>query len=187
MIIADVKQPFDRQPKITTVGPVLYDGFELERILCSLIPEVESEANHVHVIITDKLICTFDEDDWRYHARTVVCGTPSLVSTSGIVEGPARPKEYYFLSGPWADPESLKKQFVGRIIDHGEERLDRAVLLYISQAIFFFVTDGMPFCDDKSCRLYNAHWQEDLISNLSNSAFCRHHDLILKKFNERNG
>ena len=184
-IVADVKQPFDRQPKYVAGGPALYDGFAMQRILCSMLQE--SESSDVHVIVTDKLTCTFDEDDWRYHARAVVCGTPSLISTSGIVEGPARPKEYYYLSGPWpTDQEALKKQFAGRFIDYGDARLDRAAELYVYQAIFFFIADGAPFCDDNTCKLYNAHWQEELISNISYPGFCRYHQQLLMKFNERN-
>jgi hypothetical protein len=41
------------------------------------------------------LICTFSEEDWRYHARTIVAGNPSIISTTGIVEAPAKPKEWY--------------------------------------------------------------------------------------------
>jgi hypothetical protein len=186
-LIADVKQPFDRQPKQIAEGPALYDGFALQRILCPLISSVESDIRHIHVAVTDKLLCTFDDDDWRYHARTVVCGTPSFVSTPGIIEGPAKPKEYYYRSGPWQDTQSLNKRFAGRFVDYGDARLDQAVLMYIYQAIFFFITDGMPFCGEKTCRLYNAHWQEELIGNISNSTFCRHHDRLLKIFNERNG
>jgi hypothetical protein len=185
-LVTDVKQPFEKQPKNAAGESALYDGFVLQRIHCSHLPE--SEASDVHLIVTDKLTCTFDEYDWRYHARSVICGTPSLVSTSGIVEGPAKPKEYYLLSGPWlTDHESLKKQFAGRFIDYGDVRLDLAVTLYVYQAIFFFISDGSPFCDDKTCRLYNSHWQEELISNLSNPGFCLNHQQLLNKFNERNG
>ncbi len=40
---------------------------------------------------------------------------------------------------------------------------------------------GDPFCDDRDCRLYNAHWQEEVIQAQLNSrhAFCQKHREIL--------
>lgn len=134
---------------------------------------------------TEKLTCTFDEGDWRYHARTVICGVPSIVSASGIVEGPARPKEYYYLARPgFVDPQLLAK-FEGKFIDHEDSRLTSAVLIYVVQATFFHIADGELFCDDQKCLLFNAHWQEELIAILQNPAFCSKHNEMLRKFNEK--
>jgi hypothetical protein len=47
-------------------------------------------------MITDKLLCIFDERDWRYHDRSLICGNPTLISTSGIVKGIAKPRDYYY-------------------------------------------------------------------------------------------
>lgn len=184
--ISDVKQPFEKQPKPDMDSTALYDGFVLQTLFRSAISDAELGSEHVHMIMTDLLTCTFDEDDWRYHARPVICGTPSLVSSAGIVEGPARPKEYYFMTRPgFASPDSAKKEFRGRFIDYGDSKVSSAALEYCLQAIFFFITDGEPFCENKKCRLFNAHWQEDLAAVINNPAFCDSHMQLLNKFNAR--
>jgi hypothetical protein len=191
--ISDVTQPFGRQPAqrqdFDLYGRMvpLYDGFELQRLLAQALPEQTSD--HLHIIFTDMLTCTFSEDDWRYHARAVICGTPSIISTTGIVEAPAKPREFYLLlqqqqhQQPFAD---TKRRLAGRFIDYGDDRMADAAAGYALQAIFFFLTDGEPFCDSDSCRLYNAHWQEDLIrTQVHNPALCLKHRSIANKFNRR--
>lgn len=180
--VYDTKQPFERQPKHADMVP-LYDGFVLQRIFAEAIPS--KDAGHAHVILTDLLTCTFDEDDWRYHGRAVVCGTPSIVSITGIVEAPAKPREFYLsqLAG-MADAASLKKKFAGRFIDYGDPRMDKAAAAYALQALFFFVSNGEPFCDDKSCLLYNAHWQEELTSMIEKWRLCARHRQAANKFNK---
>ena len=181
--IFDTKQPFERQSKVAEDDSELYDGFVLQRLLCSMISDEELNSQHIHIILTEKLTCTFDEDDWRYHARSVICGVPSMISASGIVEAPARPKEYYYLARPGPVDPQVSKEFEGRFIEHGDNRLTSAVLVYLAQTIFFFITDGEPFCKDQKCILFNSHWQEELLRNLENPAFCGMHEELLKKFN----
>jgi len=74
---------------------ILYDGLMMQRLFETMINENESSTDHVHIVFEDRLICTFSEEDWRYHTRTIVGGTPSIISTTGIVEAPAKPKEWY--------------------------------------------------------------------------------------------
>jgi hypothetical protein len=177
--ITDAKQPFDRQPKQPEGMMPLYDGFVLQRMFAEMIPA--AQAGHMHIIFTDLLTCTFSEDDWRYHGRAVVCGTPSIISTAGIVEAPARPREFYFAQ--LVGNSNLKKQFAGRFIDYGDDRMTAAAGLYALQALFFFVSGGEPFCEDKSCMLYNVHWQEELIRLIGKGALCSRHRKMANKFN----
>lgn len=72
---------------------ILYDGFEFQKIVRELIPNEESE--NFHIIITNKLTCTFDYADYRYHGRALIGANPSTISTTGIIEAPAKPREYY--------------------------------------------------------------------------------------------
>ena len=182
--ISDTKQPFEKQPEQSADKLPLYDGFVLQRIFAGLIPAAESD--NVHIIFTGLLTCTFSEDDWRYHGRAVVCGTPSIISTTGIVEAPAKPREFYLAQlGSMADVGSLKKKFAGRFIDYGDNRITAAATSYALQALFFFVTDGEPFCEDRNCRLYNAHWQEELIHVIEKGALCSRHRQMANKFNKR--
>jgi hypothetical protein len=180
--IYDLKQPFERQPKHADIMP-LYDGYVLQRIFAEMIPS--KEAHHIHIMFTDLLTCTFDEDDWRYHGRAVICGTPSIVSTTGIVEAPAKPREFYLAQfGGMADAASLKKKFAGKFVDYGDPRMDKAAAAYALQALFFFISDGEPFCDDKSCLLYNAHWQEELVGMIEKWRLCTRHRQSANKFNK---
>jgi hypothetical protein len=183
--ISDIKQPFERQPKehqdfdLGGRQVTLYDGFELQRLLAR---ETQG-SDDVHIVFTDLLACTFSEEDWRYHARTVVCGTPAMISTAGIVEAPARPREFY---APFADTQSLKRKLAGRFIDYGDGRMADAAAGCALQALFFFLTDGEPFCDSDGCRLFNAHWQHDVIrTQIEDPALCPKHRSLAKKFNSR--
>ena len=189
--ISDVKQPFHSQPKehedfnLHGRSVKLYDGFEMQRLFAQAIPEQENNLDRLHIIFTGMLVCTFSEDDWRYHARTVVCGMPCMISVPGIVEAPAKPREFYFGLNFGLDAESAKKSVAGRFLDYGDDRISDAATSFALQAMFFFLTDGESFCNDKTCRLFNAHWQEDLIRTLESSALCQGHREIADKFNCR--
>lgn len=184
--IHDLKQPFEKQPRQASDMMLLYDGFVLQRILAELIPD--REASHLHIVLTDLLTCTFSEDDWRYHGRAVICGTPSIISTTGIVEAPARPKEFYLAQlGGVADIGKLKREFAGRFIDYGDPRMTKAAAVYALQVLFFFVNEGEPFCNNKKCLLYNAHWQEELLYIIEKDVLCANHKKMANKFNKSIG
>ena len=76
---------------------VIYEGVRLQRRFLELIAGRERTPDLVHIFFTNRLFATWGKGDRRYHARTSVYGFPSIVSTTGLVEAPARPKEYYFL------------------------------------------------------------------------------------------
>ena len=174
---------------------ILYDGFMMQRLLGTMIPENEATTEHVHVVIEDRLICTFSEQDWRYHARAVVCGVPAIISTTGIVEAPAKPKEWYVkqmqfsIYGINPDEEnneiSNKKEFTGnKYLDYCDDRINLVTVGYVLQALFFFISNGDPFCKDRNCRLFDAHWQEELIhSQIENEKLCNKHASLLHQFN----
>jgi len=75
---------------------VMYDGFEVQNIIYDIIMEDDSDPNNLHIVFTNKLTCTYDTADSRYHGRTVICSNPAIISTTGMLEAPARPREYYF-------------------------------------------------------------------------------------------
>lgn len=169
---------------------ILYDGFVMQRLFNSMINENESNTDHVHIAFEDRLICTFSEENWRYHARAIVAGNPSIISTTGIVEAPAKPKEWYMkqmqLATYGIDPDdenedtSTKKKY----LDYGDYRINFIAVGYVLQALFFFITEGDPFCNDNKCRLYNAHWQEELIhSQIETEGLCNEHATLLHQFN----
>jgi hypothetical protein len=52
---------------------------------------------------------------------------------------------------------------------------------YAMQAVFHSLI-GDPFCEDRGCRLYNAHWQEELIFAHIGSEyeFCQRHIKLIE-------
>lgn len=161
---------------------ILYDGFGLQGIFSRLIPEDERGLSHCHIIFTNQLLGTWDEEDHRYHARVSVYGFPSLISTTGMVEAPAKPREFYLKRRLGIPVGVLKKEFKGRFIDHGDPRLTEALKGYVMQALLFHMT-GNAFCDDPDCRLFNAHWQDELIRAQLDGKheFCRNHRQFMNR------
>lgn len=161
----------------------MYDGFELQKILRYL----NNDERTLHVIITNRLTCTFDENDNRYHARAVICANPAIISTTGIIEAPAKPREYYFeamaLKSQGLGIESAKEKYKDKFLDYDDKRLTRIVEGYLLQVIFYNIT-GESFCEDIQCKLNNAHWQKDLLfSQIEINNLCKKHSEILKNLN----
>ena len=165
------------------------DGFYLQRIYSRIIDENEMQLNHMHVIFEDNLVCTHDENDKRYHARPIICGSPSIISIAGIVEGPAKPKGYYFkqmlkdlLS---INSKEIENEFAESFVSNEDPRLVPVATGYVIQAVFFFLTNGNPFCSIYPCRLFNSHWQEELIyTQVIKPVLCKQHLGILAKAKE---
>lgn len=162
---------------------ILYNGFELMCIYHQLLPDKEANFLHCHIIFTNQLLGTWDEGDMRYHARVSVYGFPSLISTTGIVEAPAKPREFYLKKQLGVDVYTLKEEFKNRFIDRDDSRMTEVMKGYVLQAVFYHMT-GNPFCEDKNCRLYNAHWQEEVIQAQLNkdTEFCKKHQEFIKQF-----
>lgn len=165
---------------------LVYNGFVLQekiRSLCHI-----RSVREVHIIITNQLLGTFDEHDRRYHLRTIILGSPSLISTTGLREAPAKPKEFYLLKrGVSALPGG--QHYFDQMMQHDVvERLRHCMLLpqdprinavlvgMCIQAIMYQIT-GEASCPDVHCVLYNAHWQEELIRVMveNEQKFCARH------------
>lgn len=167
-------------------GVPVYDGYHLLDVLGSL---VEQGPGLFHVMFTDLLVGTYDQTDMRYHGRALVAANPCLVSTTGMVEAPARPRDYCIevmaaqMAG--ASTEEIESRHAGRFLTYGDDRLQVAAEGYVLQAIFYFET-GEAFCEDLDCRLFNAHWQTDLIhSQVTSGRLCGRHRAILNGIRSR--
>ena len=167
-----------------TENIIMYDGFQLQKILANLISETEDTENIFHIVFTNKLTCTYDYNDYRYHGRAIIGSNPSVISTTGIIEAPAKPREYYydlmtnFTKG--VNVETIKQKYKGMYLEYNDSRLSKIIEGYLLQAIFYYET-GEPFCDNLDCRLFNAHWQKDLLhSQLDKSKLCEKHQTVLK-------
>ena len=174
-----------RNPKWRIFG-ILYDGISYQRVISGLINKEKIDFAHCAILFTNQLFATWDVDDQRYHARVSLYGIPSLISTSGLVEAPAKPKAFYLKRQMGVPVELLKEEYEGRFLDHGDLRITEVLKGYAMQALFFHLT-GEPFCEDPDCRLFNSHWQEEvLLSQLDGRyEFCPRHETILKELRER--
>jgi hypothetical protein len=153
-----------------------YDGFWIQRVMYAALsgkqPEETGPGFH-HMIFTGRLLGTFDKR--RYHARVVIVGNPSLISTSGLVEAPARPKEYYFIKGGLArsglDTAELDLMYKGKFVGYDDPRTSSIISSYALQAVSYELT-GNGFCDDPGCSLYNSHWQQDVLRAQFDGKLC---------------
>ncbi|QDI88302.1 hypothetical protein Nisw_01515 [Candidatus Nitrosopumilus sp. SW] len=163
---------------------ILYDGFEFQKAVSKFIPTEEQHQEILHIILTNKLPCTFDESDFRYHARALIGTNPSIISTTGIIEAPAKPKEYYLeLMTNFSEGsiDKINEKYKGEFLEYNDPRISEITEGYLLQAIMYYET-GDAFCEDKECRLYNAHWQKDLFnSQLKNKKFCSKHEKSFRK------
>jgi len=163
---------------------ILYDGFEFQKTITEFIPMNEDKKDTLHIIFTNKLTCTFDENDFRYHARALIGSNPAVISTTGMIEAPAKPKQYYLdLMTNFSEKrvEEIKKKYKGEFLEYHDSRISEITEGYLLQAIIYYET-GEAFCEHKDCRLFNAHWQRDLFfSQLENKRFCKKHQKILNK------
>jgi hypothetical protein len=162
---------------------MLYDGFEMQKIITEFIPAGERTDSTLHVIFTNKTTCTFDDnDDFRYHARALIGSNPAIISTTGIIEAPAKPKQYYLdLMTCFSEEEikEIKEKYKGEFLESRDSRLHKIAEGYLLQGIMYYET-GEAFCEDKECRLFNAHWQKDLFySQIENRKFCKRHSEIM--------
>lgn len=167
---------------------LLYDGVEIMRLLGECIPVEERRRDHIHLVFTNQLFGTWEDDDLRYHARVSVYGFPSLISTTGLVEAPAKPREFYLLKQRYtalglddAVDVGIKGALRGRILEHADQRLTEVLKGYILQALFYHALDE-PFCPDPHCRLYNAHWQEEVLASQLGGSYelCPRHEGMLE-------
>ena len=56
---------------------------------------------------------------------------------------------------------------------------------YVLQALVFHSTEE-AFCEDRNCRFFNAHWQEEMIAAQLGGGYeiCPFHQNIIRKINE---
>jgi hypothetical protein len=162
------------------------EGFGFLERMRELPAKEELGLRSLHIIFTNRLLATWEDADRRYHLRTIILGQPAIISTSGLVEAPAKPREYYFLRQRLPDDElaraELRRQFAGRFLEHSDERLTDVVKGYLLQAVFYLLT-GEGFCADPDCRLFNAHWQEEMLhaQMRPGAGLCARHEEVLKQ------
>ncbi len=169
-----------RDPKWRIFG-ILYEGVRYQKIVSELIDKGELDLTRCSILFTNQLFGTWDRGDLRYHARVSLYGFPNLISTTGLVEAPAKPKGFYLKKQVGVPVQLLKEEYQGRFLDHGDARTTEVLKGYAMQALFFHLS-GEPFCEDPDCRLFNSHWQEEVLHSQLNGRyeFCPKHEEALK-------
>jgi len=160
---------------------VMYDGFEIQKIIRESLQDFENKT--LHIILTNRFTCTYDESDARYHGRAVICANPAIISITGIIEAPAKSSEFYIEAmanrAQGLDITSVKEKHEGEFLEYHDKRLSKIIEGYLLQVIFY-VLAGESFCDYMDCRLNNAHWQRDLLySQIEIRKLCDKHQKIL--------
>ncbi len=165
----------------------IYSGFHLARLLRRYV------GSGLHIIFTSRLPATFEGT--RYHGRVIVADFPvAVVSTTGIVEAPARPREYYIRQAAYhraqhaglpvpEEPEfmqELEEGFKEGFIGYDDTRMTEVVKGCTLQAAFYLIF-GEVFCQNPGCRLYNAHTQKEMIyAQIESGMLCKHHQAMLE-------
>lgn len=175
------KQPFG----------VVYDGWSVQSALCGILDDKGLSPSRLHVVFTNQLLATFDPGDGRYHFRTVLLGHPAIISTTGLVEAPAKPREFYLrreearATGAGDVHIALEHEYRFRCLLHDDERLTEVAKGYALQAAYY-AAFGIAFCDDKKCRLYNAHWQEEMLAAQMQGPYeiCPTHESLLDSYSQ---
>lgn len=144
----------------------------------------------IHLIITSRLPMTWDDKDFRYHGRTFAAEFPlALLSTTGLVEAPAKPREYYLyetakqrmkdLSVLPGSAQTMDEKPAFEFLTYDDPRMKDCLQGITLQAVFFLALLE-PFCGEKTCRLYNAHWQGDLLSSQMSRRLCPVHQNLMR-------
>ena len=160
---------------------VMYDGFEIQKIIRESLQDFENKT--LHIILTNRFTCTYDESDARYHGRAVICANPAIISITGIIEAPAKSSEFYIEAmanrAQGLDITSVKEKHEGEFLEYHDKRLSKVIEGYLLQVIFYVLVEE-SFCDYMDCRLNNAHWQRDLLySQIEIRKLCDKHQKIL--------
>jgi len=165
---------------------ILYEGILYQKLLAVFSLKGSLDERICSILITNQLIGTWDQNDHRYHIRTSIYGFPHIISVPGLVLGPAKPREFYIKRQMGVPVEILKEEYRGRFLDHEDSRMTEVVKGYTIQALFYQLMED-PFCADPNCRLFNSHWQEEMIHAQLNGKyeFCPRHESILKKIKNR--
>jgi len=153
-----------------------YDGFEFQYLLRNHLFDFYYKNNIFVILITEKKLMTWETDN-RYHLRSIILGFPCIISRIGIIEAPAKPKEYYFIKN-FAPPAELQKWLVenkNNYLELEDKRLQKVIKGYLLQCLYYIKNLEIDFCNDINCALYNSHWQEEVLKAQYNHKLCKRH------------
>ena len=177
--VFDIENPVDLSDNLRPSDMFekeLYDGFWVQRIFSKLFLKKhpgELAKTGFHAVVTGRLLGTYGSQ--RYHARVIISGFPSFISTSGVVEGPARPREYYFLKAEFfrlgKDLAELDEMFRGKFVDYEDDKITKIASTYVLQPLLHNFS-GKEFCQNGGCALFNSHWQREVLDIQYSGVLC---------------
>lgn len=159
----------------------VYVGRLLQAALRLLIPEDEATTDRLHCVFISQLLADID-DPAAPRVGVAALGSPTIISTSGLVEAPRRPREYYFRRNHYAmlgaveHIDSLAEQFADRTVDYGDPRINELLKGYLLMAVVYRATGDGP-CADPLCPLHAANTQQQLLQTQlgDRSRICGYH------------
>jgi len=159
-----------------TKNTQLYDAFKLQEIYKELI---KYKLKECHIVFTNRIIATFDNEDKRYHARVVLLGYPNVISITGLYYALALPKQEYL------------KKFLGQITQDDRkikvgENLEKFLLKYILQCFMYSFYNEI-FCSYKNCLCYDNHFFDEVFEQIKKIKFnklplCKKHERMLSTY-----
>jgi hypothetical protein len=156
---------------------LLYDGRRLLEAYHGLLPdELATPGAAPTVVLTDRMVGTYEGD--RYHVRFLVNGHPCILAPPGFVDGPARDRSFYMAKQVLGSAHDADVVSDDDHLTRGDDRISACVASSMLQVLAYHDT-GEPFCEDETCRLFNPHWQEDLLASMATDRVCEDHEAWL--------
>lgn len=158
-----------------------YNGLEFQYILRNEWSSLFEQTATLCIFLTDKRLMTW-ENDSRYHLRTIIIGYPCIISRVGIVEAPAKPKEYYLIKhmGTLQELHSWLSANRHRFLEPDDPRMKEVIKGYLLQCYYYWAYLLTDFCNDPDCALFNSHWQEEVLKAQYHHHLCTKHQLDKK-------
>lgn len=190
----------DRRGEFEPVAPeerdlgTVYQAEPLQDVMRALIPAEERGPDALHLVFITQCIGRFVAGESYFRLQIVHHGEPTVISTTGIVEAPALPREYAFrraqLLGFGMDEaaEELDGLFAEEAVGHGDTRLSRVATGIALQAVFMRAF-GESGCAEPTCPLHPAASHDELTrAHLSDdSRLCDRHARMIIAAREASG
>jgi|LSQX01.3.fsa_nt_gb hypothetical protein len=184
-LLSEVSDPFPSEPPEIDLDAT-YLVRPLQAALRLLIPEAEANLGHLHILINSNLLAEFDPEN-GLQSGVAALGNPSIVSTSGLIEVPRRPREYnfrrvqYVMLGAEDYLDDLAQQFADQTAGYGDPRINELIKGYLLMAVVYRATGDGP-CAEPTCPLFAAHTQAELFQAQAgpDSHLCAHHAALLE-------
>lgn len=167
----------------------VYEGFQFNQLLraCAGL----SVPDGIFLLYTSRMLATWERR--RYHGRTFVAEFPwAVISTTGLVEAPAKPKRFYFAamaahrarsSGFSVDEhaeQAVAEDMKDEVLSFNDERLT-SVACGVTLSAILFLLHLEPFCENPTCVHFNPHTQEELLKSHLSPRLCEKHERLPKK------